>query len=369
MKQRKKYKKTHCDLCGKELTKTQRQKGGRYCSIICRFNARKKTIIVNCLNCGKEFKTIPSRIKSGGGKFCCNKCRLTYKWDNYEYTYNKHFFDKINPLSAYFMGLFITDGRLTEKNNWGSSSIRIGLTNKQIIYDVADAIEYTGTIGEYEKEYEYKGKKKTCIEYVLFLSGPVVKRIESFGYKPGKKEGKEFIPEQFKSKKIFRYILRSIIDGDGCMSLYKNNTRLQCSITCSNKNFLKTIKKILKEYGIIKGGSIITRKPKKNRKTQYDLKNTLYVLAFGPHDSINIGKYIYTESIVPKINYKYEHFKLVENIPIGYPRIHRSEQEKLKIINDYTKFLKEGISAKDALKQLNVHRSTLYGWKKQRNLI
>ena len=36
-------------------------------------------IIRKCLNCGKEFTTIPAEIRKGGGKFCSRKCAYAFR--------------------------------------------------------------------------------------------------------------------------------------------------------------------------------------------------------------------------------------------------------------------------------------------------
>lgn len=77
-----------CGHCGKQYRNPITQMGDKYCSKHCYINSIEffnkielakikysKTIIKNCLQCEKELKTVPSRIKLNRGKYCSQKCR------------------------------------------------------------------------------------------------------------------------------------------------------------------------------------------------------------------------------------------------------------------------------------------------------
>lgn len=78
-----------CETCGKEFEVENRRKGeARFCSREC-LHVWMKTItgeehwhyrLVNrvCMNCGKEFKCKPAKIKYGEGKFCSRNCQGAY---------------------------------------------------------------------------------------------------------------------------------------------------------------------------------------------------------------------------------------------------------------------------------------------------
>ena len=66
-----------CKICGKEFSICQAhyERGqGRYCSRVCRDEARKKRTICKCETCGKEFTIWSYKIKHGRGRFCSQKC-------------------------------------------------------------------------------------------------------------------------------------------------------------------------------------------------------------------------------------------------------------------------------------------------------
>ncbi len=52
---------------------------------------------VNCLNCGKEFKTVPAKIADGRGKFCSKECHYEYVRNN-----TKKIFIKCLNCNEYF---------------------------------------------------------------------------------------------------------------------------------------------------------------------------------------------------------------------------------------------------------------------------
>lgn len=61
-----------CQRCGEEYNG---RKDSKFCSIVCRDDARTNKIERQCLVCGKSFLKTPSQISvNGGGKYCSRKC-------------------------------------------------------------------------------------------------------------------------------------------------------------------------------------------------------------------------------------------------------------------------------------------------------
>jgi hypothetical protein len=63
-----------CVTCGKEFyvrPAKVKSGGGKYCSQKCYWGEK---ITVSCPICDKSFKTFPSKIKDGRGKYCSRKC-------------------------------------------------------------------------------------------------------------------------------------------------------------------------------------------------------------------------------------------------------------------------------------------------------
>lgn len=72
----------NCKQCGKEFkTKPSRIKIGlgKYCSNNCFGLSKANKVKRNCLYCNKEFKTFPSAIKRNGGKYCSRKCHILHR--------------------------------------------------------------------------------------------------------------------------------------------------------------------------------------------------------------------------------------------------------------------------------------------------
>lgn len=69
-----------CDFCHKEFKYRSKFKDKRFCSLSCtgKFaNKDKKNAFEKpCEVCGKALKTIPSRVKSGRGKYCSKICYI-----------------------------------------------------------------------------------------------------------------------------------------------------------------------------------------------------------------------------------------------------------------------------------------------------
>jgi len=65
-----------CLQCEKEFESLPSR--GKFCSTNCSYLFRKKRIKHICLQCEKEFEVLPSRDKNGGGKFCSQKCSGLY---------------------------------------------------------------------------------------------------------------------------------------------------------------------------------------------------------------------------------------------------------------------------------------------------
>lgn len=53
-------------------------KTGNYCSISCRSIDKKTKLLVNCLNCNKQFEKKPSEIAKSPNHFCSSSCAATY---------------------------------------------------------------------------------------------------------------------------------------------------------------------------------------------------------------------------------------------------------------------------------------------------
>lgn len=137
-----------------------------------------------------------------------------------------------SDFDAYYLGLLLTDGYVQ------GDKVGLDLTDK-------DCIEFLSkTIGKEYQSYEHQEYKT---RYRLILSDKkLVTNLERFGIVPNKsltlqpprllKEEEKFIP----------YIIRGIIDGDGCVSPTSYGGA-QFYIATMSEDFAKWIKEILEE--------------------------------------------------------------------------------------------------------------------------
>lgn len=75
-----------CDNCGKEYEKEEKKvnwnrkiDNRNYCCKQCQKEAKSKTTVLNCTNCGQEIERIPSEMKrsKSGNYFCSKTCAIT----------------------------------------------------------------------------------------------------------------------------------------------------------------------------------------------------------------------------------------------------------------------------------------------------
>lgn len=74
---KRKTKKSICELCGVSYL-SRIDKEQKYCSNVCRTNARKKRTIVCCSTCGVNIEVLLCRLERGK-HFCSAKCRNRYR--------------------------------------------------------------------------------------------------------------------------------------------------------------------------------------------------------------------------------------------------------------------------------------------------
>lgn len=120
--------------------------------------------------------------------------------------YSYHLKTINNQFDAYYLGLLLTDGYISR-----GTDIGIDLTDE-------DCIAYLSkVIGKEYKTYEQKGNKKT--KYRLIISNKeMVKDLERLGVTPNKSYTIQAPQLTKEEEKFIPYILRGIIDGDGCVS-------------------------------------------------------------------------------------------------------------------------------------------------------
>ena len=124
--------------------------------------------------------------------------------DREGYTYSLK--EITSPFDAYLIGLIMTDGYvLSDRDGLG-----LDMTDEDVIKFVAS------TIGTNYKTYIEEGRKNRY--RVLINVQGISKEVERFGIVPRKSKIIEMPKLLDKERQYLPYIIRGIIDGDGCVS-------------------------------------------------------------------------------------------------------------------------------------------------------
>lgn len=134
--------------------------------------------------------------------------------------------------SAYFLGLMLTDGYIQDDNKFG-----IDLTDEDCVKFISDV---TGkTYNHYDDEENNKTRYR-----LVFSNKEVVKKLEEYGVMRRKSKIIPAISLSEKEQKFLPYLIRGIIDGDGC--IYKTSYGAPAMYICSaSEEFIRWIKGIL----------------------------------------------------------------------------------------------------------------------------
>lgn len=75
-----------CEVCGREFqarADSVKLGMGKYCGRDCWFESRKTRVMATCRKCGKDFETIPAKVRDPlRGKFCSQECRYAARSEN-----------------------------------------------------------------------------------------------------------------------------------------------------------------------------------------------------------------------------------------------------------------------------------------------
>jgi hypothetical protein len=257
-----------------------------------------------CKVCGKQipnYTVIHARFEKREPKYCSMAC---FGKRVKTYVYDHMILNEDNEFTAYFFGQFVTDGHLDREK-----ATILGSVDKQIMDEFYTRTKHTGTMRiSLPEEVQTRVIQQRLPFYSLKFHGDISKAIMAAGFIPGAKTGKEFIPTRCKPSSMFRHFLRGVIDGDGCIRRIKDKGYLVSSIVCSNKSFLEEILRLLREYEVVRGGTIV-ESPRTyiNKAGQKVIGKTLYSVIFSHFDTVSICNYMYKDCTI-KLNRKYEKF-------------------------------------------------------------
>lgn len=187
----------------------------------------------------KTKKSITDKVKKYASKDAIEIARQNRK--NYQINFNgvNNFFD------AYFLGLMLTDGYIQDDNRFG-----IDLTDE-------DCIKFLSEITNKEyKTYFYEDTHKKPRHRLIFSDHNSLLKLNEYGVVKNKSnilQGPQLKLEEYK---YIPYIIRGIIDGDGC--IYITSYGAPAMYICSGSyDFIIWIKNILENQLFFKDLSIM----------------------------------------------------------------------------------------------------------------
>ena len=280
-----------------------------------------------CINCEKKFY-LKSYMLTGTrfnkGSFCSKNCKhiyqsknsfnpesLSFDYKNYKFfeiskqignysslnhgERSKQFVnkDKVdhfflsngvnNESTAYFLGLMLTDGSVNIYNN-KTYTVRLGLIDKQIIYDLSKILKYKLKVNVRKKDVE-KGIPNEV--YTLNITSKYLYHdLNCLGCIPNKTYLANY-PNINHS--LDRHFIRGVIDGDGCFHL-KEKKSLKLSIV-GNDKFIYGLMLRIKHHLNIEPATVFME----GKKDNYKMKSFARI-AYGTTHSKKIRDWIYDDA-------------------------------------------------------------------------
>ena len=221
---------------------------------------------------------------------------------------NPHYFKNIDtPQKAYFLGLLMADGCITEKKrNPNNKTLRIELCieDKYILEEFARALDSTLTVKESfgnGKPYEVGGKIYYNNKHECYFSLGCIELIEDlmqYGCVPRKSKILKKLPDI--PEDLYKDFILGFYDGDGIASVGKSHYMG----FVGTKEFLENIaKQIKKDTGL----------PEPN--VNYNRHNDMYYLTYNTKQSqIKLWNYFYKETTYPVLVRKKDKIRKVLGI-------------------------------------------------------
>lgn len=178
-------------------------------------------------------------------------------------------FDGISNLfNAYFLGLMLTDGYIQDNNKFG-----IDLTDE-------DCIAFISNItGKKYKVYKSLEENHKTRYRVIFSDNESLKKLNEYGVVKNKSKILQGLNLKEEEYKYLPYIIRGIIDGDGC--IYKTSYGAPAMYICSaSYDFIIWVKSILENRFYFKELSIVQSETGLWRIDTANQQNILKLLIF-----------------------------------------------------------------------------------------
>lgn len=225
---------------------------------------QEKQIVAEYIS-GVSVDVLCEKYKYKGKKSIMDKVKK-YHSDDYEEVIEtarknrvgwKYSIDKIqSDFDAYLVGLLLTDGYVYEHG------VGIDLIDEDCISFIAKQVKvdyktYAGQ--EYNDEYQRSNRYR-----VLINNKRLIEQVARFGVVIDKTlnlQPPQLLEEEYQ---YLPYIIRGIIDGDGCMYENSSNGKINIYIVTASKDFAYWLVKVLKERLFLQGISLNNKKPTKD---------------------------------------------------------------------------------------------------------
>ncbi len=209
-----------------------------------------------------------------------------------KYTENESYFELIDiPEKAYFLGFFFADGC----NSKGNSTIviKIGEKDKYILEKFRDSIKSNGKIAISLS----KNPKHQNMSIFRIHSDKISRDLYKLGAGDNKSLTLKF-PTRVPNH-LLSHFVRGYFDGDGCISMAKQNPTLAHIAICLTQEFGEKLKEILLELNI---------------NSRVAKVGGIHRLDFGGRQQcIKFAKWLYKDANGLFLNRKYDRLKKLED--------------------------------------------------------
>ena len=225
-------------------------------------------------------QTLSDRFKKWGYEIVNqqNKCRL-----------NENCFDSMNSEEQfYWLGFMYADGNISKEGN--RIEIRLSINDINHLEKFIKFLQLTTKI----RTGETNGIK-FC--HLSVRNKYLWNKLNSLGCVPNKSLVLTFPKIQlFTKKEYILHFIRGYIDGDGCLSLTKDNDKIRTRISIiGTESFLTSVNKIFGNKGYLRS------------KETNNYKNKAFELKFSDLPSRKLARYLYENATI-YLDRKYERF-------------------------------------------------------------
>lgn len=256
------------------------------------------------------------------------KIQNTY-YERTTYTLNDYAFDEITEESAYWLGMFASDGCVHSTKNLLSMTAKAD--DKEHLQKFADFLQFSGTVKDTLSSI--KGKKYPSV-YINFYSKLIKEKLKEYGIVPAKSnldiDYLSFIPDNYKIYFVFGYL-----DGDGTISRNVNDSNCKTYASISflcNYSLAISIQKTIEKF-VGKKPSILKEKRGTIQKYICQLSGMEACLVFFKeyvkHPFILERKRKRAEAWIEYIEKRLEEKRIQESLPKPI-RIHRKSVPQYK---------------------------------------